>query len=103
MMIIAPCRKNCFPYVLRITAFVAFVVIISSCAYRHYLGMHGSSIKKYPLIHSNAAEDKTCLACHTAGSPVASSKTSHPHFKNCLKCHNDDVPPEAIVRKPQEW
>ncbi|MCU0582165.1 MAG: hypothetical protein MUF26_06905, partial [Syntrophales bacterium] len=36
----------------------------SACAYRHYLGMHGPSIKKFPQVHAGFTADKACLMCH---------------------------------------
>jgi hypothetical protein len=63
-------------------------------------------LKKYPFMHTNVTEKKTYLACHSAESSFASPKTSHPHFKNCLKCHNDDISPELLNRSkkpPWEW
>lgn len=54
------------------------------------MGMHGTSIKLYPDIHGDVADDKQCLECHRpdfAEGPV----TPHPDFKGCIKCHNDEV------------
>jgi hypothetical protein len=65
----------------------------AGCAYRYYLGMHGPSIRNAPEIHdASIKNDAQCLGCH---SPEKSSSdapaTTHPHFKGCLKCHDDPV------------
>ena len=70
-----------------------FIILISlvflwGCAYRHYLGMHGASIKKSPDIHEGAAMGEQCLECHDPENDPAGPATSHPDFKGCLKCHN---------------
>ncbi len=70
--------------------FVLIVLVISGCSYKAYMGMHGTSIKLYPDIHGDVADDKQCLECHRpdfAEGPV----TPHPDFKGCIKCHNDEV------------
>ncbi len=61
----------------------------SGCAYRHYLGMHGPSIKDSPATHLDVKEDGQCLQCHDPDKPTDAPSTSHPHFKGCLKCHSD--------------
>jgi hypothetical protein len=66
----------------------------TGCAYRHYLGMHGPSIRHAPDIHDvSVTDDADCLGCHSPdnrqdGTPA----TSHPGFKGCIKCHNDPLP-----------
>lgn len=72
---------------------VSLAVIISSpgCAYRYYLGMHGPSIKNFPEPHLNVNEDADCLQCHNPAEPTDAPSTSHPHFKGCLGCHDDDI------------
>jgi hypothetical protein len=70
-----------------------FVIIISfvflyGCAYRHYLGLHGPSIKQYPDFHEGVTKDEQCLECHDPENNPVDSPTSHPYFKGCLKCHN---------------
>lgn len=65
------------------------LVFLCGCAYRHYLGMHGASIKLSPDIHEGATEDDQCLECHDPENDPVGPPTSHPDFKGCLKCHND--------------
>ena len=106
MMIFKPCPKAQCVQWLSVLLFLTILIIISACSYRYYLGMHGPSVKKYPFMHAKVTEDKSCLACHATASTVASPKTSHPHFKNCLKCHNDVVSPGLLDRSkkpPWEW
>jgi len=69
----------------------AAVSIIGGCAYRHYLGLHGPSIKLYPDVHAQVTEDDECLECHHPDQDPEGPATSHPNFKGCLKCHNDDI------------
>lgn len=66
-------------------------VFIVGCAYRHYMGFHGPSIKRHPEIHADAVSDRQCLECHHPDKNPEGPPTSHPHFTGCLKCHNDDV------------
>jgi hypothetical protein len=84
-------RKKLFHHWGKALALLAVILLVSSCAYRHYLGIHGSSIKKFPDIHTGITADKSCLMCHTPGAAVRAPATSHPQFKGCLKCHNDDL------------
>ena len=65
------------------------MVVASGCAYKHYMGMHGPSIKAFPDIHENVTKDEECLACHHPDKDPQGTPTSHPGFKGCLKCHND--------------
>ena len=65
------------------------MLIISGCAYKHYMGLHGPSIKAYPDIHDKVTKDNECLACHHPDKNPQGPPTSHPGFKGCLKCHND--------------
>ncbi len=105
-MVVTPCQKNRLLYRVRFAACLSFLIIIPACSYRYYLGMHGPSVKKYPFMHARVTEDKSCLTCHSPGSTVASPKTSHPHFRNCLKCHNDDIAPKLLDRSKKplwEW
>jgi hypothetical protein len=67
------------------------VAVLSGCAYRYYLGMHGPSIKMYPDIHAGVTEDSECLECHHPQHEPSGPPTAHPQFKGCLKCHNDDI------------
>lgn len=40
------------------------LLFIGGCGYRHYLRLHGPSIKFYPDIHEGVVEDHECLECH---------------------------------------
>jgi hypothetical protein len=75
----------------KITSFILVVtlLLVCGCAYRHYLGMHGPSIKAYPDIHEDVKDDDQCLACHDPDNDPQGPGTSHPGFKGCFKCHND--------------
>ncbi len=42
----------------------SFLIVMSSCAYRHYLGFHGPSIKRSPDMHEGVTEDEEFLECH---------------------------------------
>ncbi len=64
-------------------------VNLSGCAYRYYMGMHGPSIKATMDIHEGVVEDRACLECHHPEMDPEGPPTTHPHFKGCLKCHND--------------
>ena len=66
-----------------------FFLSVCGCAYRHYLGFHGPTIKNFPEIHENIQSDVNCLECHPPGNDPDGPATSHPEFKGCLKCHND--------------
>lgn len=68
------------------------VFLASGCAYRHYMGMHGPSIKLYPEAHQQVAqEDNECLKCHHPDRDPEGPPTTHPGFTGCLKCHNGNV------------
>jgi hypothetical protein len=96
----APSRNKSLRFRTKTLALLAFLLLISSCTYRHYLGMHGPSIKRYPTLHADFKADKSCLTCHASGSPIhAPKKTNHPNFKGCLKCHNDDCPCGPQIRR----
>lgn len=95
----APFRKEAFPYVIKALVLLGLVIVVSSCAYRHYLGMHGPSVKKYPSIHATAVADDSCLECHVRDSSIDAPKTGHPSFKGCLKCHNDDLTSGSLDRR----
>jgi len=71
---------------------LALLLTLVGCAYRHYLGVHGPSIKAHPDIHAGVTEDRQCLECHHPDRKPTGPPTSHPHFSGCLKCHNDDLP-----------
>ncbi|MBR9982360.1 MAG: hypothetical protein KFF50_15115 [Desulfatitalea sp.] len=75
----------------RFFLFSMAMVILGGCAYRHYLGMHGPSVRRYPGIHEGVTEDAQCLLCHHPDRDPAGPPTSHPQFAGCLKCHNDAV------------
>jgi hypothetical protein len=66
-----------------------FILLASGCAYKHYMGLHGPSIKAFPDIHENVTQDIECLACHHPDKKTQGTATSHPGFKGCFKCHND--------------
>lgn len=65
------------------------LVVVTGCAYRYYLGMHGPSIRNFPDVHEGVTEDSECLECHHPERNPAGPPTSHPQFTGCLKCHND--------------
>jgi hypothetical protein len=93
-MSIGPASKNSFLQWGFVLLLLFILILLSSCAYRHYMGLHGPSIKAYPLVHSGFKEDKTCLMCHSPESDAEAPKTSHPKFTGCLKCHNDELKTE---------
>ena len=75
---------------------IAALIVLSTtagCAYRYYLGMHGPTTKNYPDIHlANITNDSQCLSCHAIKEETPDApQTTHPNFKGCLKCHNDEV------------
>ena len=74
-----------------ILAVLIFCTAVFGCAYRHYIGLHGPSMKAFPEIHSGVTKDQECLECHHPDRNPEGPPTSHPHFTGCLKCHNDDV------------
>jgi predicted CXXCH cytochrome family protein len=63
----------------------------AGCAYHHYMGSHGPSIKQYPDVHQNVSEDRQCLECHDPHGNSQGPATTHPNVTGCLKCHNDDI------------
>jgi hypothetical protein len=69
----------------------AIMVLLSGCAYRYYLGMHGPSIRAFPDIHQRVTADRECLKCHHPDENTDAPATSHPNFTGCLKCHNDEL------------
>jgi hypothetical protein len=75
----------------RIAFCLALCLVAGGCAYRHYLGVHGPSIRRFPEIHAGARLDEECLACHHPDRDPAGPPTSHPRFRGCLKCHDDEV------------
>jgi hypothetical protein len=68
------------------------MILFGGCAYRHYLGLHGPSVRSSPAIHEGVTEDADCLACHHPERDPVGPATSHPQFTGCLKCHNDPLP-----------
>ncbi len=68
-----------------------FLLVMSSCAYRHYLGLHGPTIKLSPEEHEGVTGDEECLECHHPDREPSGPPTTHPNFTGCLKCHNDDI------------
>lgn len=74
----------------RIILCTLVLLVMAGCAYRHYLGMHGPSVRSYPDVHEGVTEDADCLQCHHPDRNPVGPPTSHPQFTGCLKCHNDD-------------
>ena len=69
-------------------ALSGLLLFFIGCGHLAYLGMHGKSIKSFPEIHQSAVTDAQCLECHHPDNPEG-PVTPHPHFKGCIKCHND--------------
>jgi uracil-DNA glycosylase len=67
------------------------LVVLGGCAYRHYLGMHGPSVRNAPDVHEGVTEDAECLGCHHPDRNPTGPLTSHPQFTGCLKCHSDPI------------
>ena len=65
-------------------------VLLSGCAYKHYMGFHGPSVRRHPEIHAGITADRECLGCHHPDESSEGPPTSHPQFTGCFKCHNDD-------------
>ncbi len=65
------------------------LLILGGCAYQHYLGLHGPSVRNSPDIHQGMTNDAACLECHHPENSTMAPATSHPGFSGCLKCHND--------------
>lgn len=76
--------KKIFSIIILVSFFM-----ICGCAYKHYLGMHGPSIKQFSDIHEGVTVDDQCLVCHHPENDPQGPATSHPEFKGCFKCHND--------------
>jgi hypothetical protein len=81
---------------------VVFVLLFINlgCAYRYYLGFHGPSVKLHPEQHEGVRQDKECLECHDPQNDPEGPPTTHPQFTGCLKCHNDEVHPVKLIKKP---
>ena len=75
--------------VMRIIVCAIALAVLGGCAYRHYLGVHGPSVRNTPDIHQGVADDAECLSCHHPDRNPTGPPTSHPQFTGCLKCHND--------------
>ncbi len=75
----------------RTIIFCIALMMLSGCAYRYYLGMHGPSIKNTVDIHEGVTKDEDCLGCHHPDRDPTGPPTSHPEFTGCLKCHNDSL------------
>jgi hypothetical protein len=67
------------------------LAVVTGCAYRYYLGMHGPSILNSPEVHEGVTEDSECLECHHPERDPEGPPTPHPQFTGCLKCHNDPL------------
>ena len=70
---------------------ILILAVMTGCAYRHYLGMHGPSIRSAPDVHKGVTEDVECLECHHPARNPTGPPTTHPQFTGCLKCHNDPL------------
>jgi hypothetical protein len=75
----------------RIIICATALLLVSGCAYRHYMGLHGPSVRRTPDIHQGVTEDAECLECHHPDREPVGPPTSHPQFTGCLKCHNDPL------------
>ncbi|MCP4367638.1 MAG: hypothetical protein GY797_05930 [Deltaproteobacteria bacterium] len=73
----------------KISALSGLFLFFIGCGHLAYLGIHGKSIKSSPDIHQSAVTDEQCLECHHPDSEEEGPASPHPHFKGCLKCHND--------------
>ena len=73
----------------QVTIYGLALLVLGGCAYRHYLGMHGPSVRNYPDVHEGVTQDAECLKCHDPEQEPVGPPTSHPQFTGCLKCHND--------------
>jgi len=67
------------------------LTLLGGCAYRHYMGLHGPSIQRFPEVHEGVRTDAECLGCHHPDRDPQGPPTTHPQFKGCLKCHNDPL------------
>jgi len=74
---------------IRILFLILWLTTLAGCAYRHYMGFHGPSIRLHPDIHEGVTEDRQCLECHHPDRNPVGPPTSHPQFTGCIKCHND--------------
>ena len=74
---------------------LATVMLSAGCTFRHYLGLHGPSMRNFPDAHDPAiTQDSQCLSCHSPQNAAAGSgapATTHPGFAGCLKCHSDPI------------
>ncbi len=77
------------PNLIKILICSAILTFAGGCAYRHYLGVHGPTIKMFPDTHHGLMNDQDCLDCHHPDREPEGPATSHPQFTGCLKCHND--------------
>ena len=78
---------------IMVVGFVA--VLLGGCAYGHYMGLHGPSIRSSPEVHQGVRADADCLACHDPDRDPVGPPTSHPQFTGCLKCHDDPLKAEV--------
>lgn len=63
-----------------ILALLVLCIAVFGCAYRHYIGLHGPSIKAFPGVHQAVTEDNECLKCHEPDGNPEGPPTNHPHF-----------------------
>jgi hypothetical protein len=85
---------------LKISFLFVLLFVIFGCTYRYYLGFHGPSIHLHPEQHESVTQDKECLECHDPKNDPEGPPTSHPHFTECLKCHNDEVNTVKLIKTP---
>lgn len=74
---------------VRILFLILLLTTLFGCAYRHYMGFHGPSIRFHPHVHEGVTEDQECLECHHPDRDPVGPPTNHPQFTGCIKCHND--------------
>jgi hypothetical protein len=90
------------PYFIKRVFLLALFIILSACILGlYYLGFHGPSIRLTPEEHEGYTEDEECRDCHGKDSdPDEAPRSTHYKFHGCLKCHNDEVDPADVKRKP---
>ena len=89
-------------YFIKRFLLLALIIILSACIPgAYYLGFHGPSIRLAPDEHEGYTEDEECRDCHGEDSdPDEAPRSTHYNFHGCLKCHDDEVDPADIKRKP---
>jgi hypothetical protein len=72
--------------------FLIVLLFTCGCAWKAYLGSHGTSIRLHMDIHEDVYKDIQCLECHHPDvTDFEGPFSPHPNFKGCLKCHNDEL------------